>query len=47
MIVEKAATHADLQAQGDDYADNSKAAFEEFVSQLKTVRLRGNAHERP
>lgn len=37
VCVEKAVSHADMDAQGDDYSDNSKAAFEEFVNQLKTL----------
>lgn len=40
VIIEKAATDDDIAAKGDPYNDNSKAAFEEFVDELKTVCAR-------
>jgi hypothetical protein len=38
VCVDKAVERTAMQAQGDDYSDNSKAAFEEFVAELKAVR---------
>jgi hypothetical protein len=35
VVVEVAVTHEDLGLQGDDYEDNSKAAYEAFVKDLK------------
>jgi hypothetical protein len=37
VCVDKAVTHDQMRTQGDDYADNSKASFEEFVADLKSV----------
>ena len=35
--VDKAVSHGDMASQGDDYADNSKAAYEEFLAELKRL----------
>lgn len=37
IVVEKKVDHESMQTQGDDYADNSKSAYEEFLADLKSL----------